>query len=78
MSQMAVGCHFFSHLHESEKYHPRGEGGGEEKEEKRTFPTNIGITRGTPSVATLVVVSQGVEIWVGNARDGAGVVRKKP
>ncbi len=28
------------------------------------YPTNIGVTRGTPSVATLVVVSHGAEIWV--------------
>ena len=27
-------------------------------------PTNIGITRGTTSVATLLVVSDGVDIWV--------------
>ncbi len=29
-----------------------------------SFPTNIGITRGTQSVAILVVVSDGVDIWV--------------
>ncbi len=28
------------------------------------YPTNVGITRGTPSVATLVVVSDGVAIRV--------------
>ncbi len=28
------------------------------------FPTNIGIVRGTVSVATIVVVSAGVEIWL--------------
>ncbi len=28
------------------------------------YPTNIGITRGTPSVATLVVVSHVVEVLV--------------
>ncbi len=27
-------------------------------------PTNIGIVRGTVSVATIVVVSAGVEIWL--------------
>ena len=28
------------------------------------LPTNIGITRGTPSVTALLVVSDGVDIWV--------------
>ncbi len=28
------------------------------------YPTNIGIVRGTVSVATIVVVSAGVEIWL--------------
>ncbi len=29
-----------------------------------TYPTNIGIVRGTVSVATIVVVNAGVEIWL--------------
>ena len=28
------------------------------------YPTNIGIARGTVSVATIVIVSAGVEIWL--------------
>ncbi len=28
------------------------------------YPTNIGIVRGTVSVATIVVVNAGVEIWL--------------
>ncbi len=31
---------------------------------KIEYPTNIGIVRGTVSVATIVVVSAGVEIWL--------------
>ncbi len=39
----------------------KGGGGGERRVRKCMYPTNIGITRGTPSiVTTLVVVSDGV------------------
>ena len=39
-------------------------GGGAKGKRERESPTNIGITRGTPLVATLVVVSHGVEMLV--------------
>ncbi len=58
------------------------------KQGERASPTNIGITRGTPSVATLAVVSHEVDIRVAlgvfhitcgvrNDREGVRIVNKK-
>ena len=57
------------------------------KKKTKNNPTNIGFTRGTPSVTTLVVVSDGVTIWVAprfshhlygvrNTRAGVRIVKK--